>query len=292
MPLEPEIVDRLESARFAIANTRLSGGEVTDATMAAMMKWVLGELVDEPMIQQMSRRQGNQKRTCVIHGHGDRGCQYVVSSTNIPADWVLDKLRRGCSADEIRSKWYHDLPPDGVEAVIEWALETYGWRPSGAPATLDPEVMSGTPCFRETRVPVATLFDHLADDLSLSEIVDNFPTIDPDDARAVLVQAKNLILAGMTRPIRKFAEAFALRLQTLPDDRCLGDSPEDIIHDHPEVKLPAAFVASDAAWQESMHLGGVRVEVPKGDRAAFVEAALAGDMETMDRLAPGRKREQ
>lgn len=40
--------------------------------------------------------------------------------------------------------------------------------------TIDPEVLGGTPCFSGTRVPVAVLFDNLADGLSLSEIFDAY----------------------------------------------------------------------------------------------------------------------
>ena len=37
------------------------------------------------------------------------------------------------------------------------------------PISVDPEVMSGTPVFRGTRVPVRTLFDYIADGSSLDD---------------------------------------------------------------------------------------------------------------------------
>ena len=42
---------------------------------------------------------------------------------------------------------------------------------------VDPEVLGGTPVFKGTRVPVATLFDYLEDDYSLEEFLECFPTV-------------------------------------------------------------------------------------------------------------------
>lgn len=52
--------------------------------------------------------------------------------------------------------------------------------------TADPEVMGGVPCFRGTRVPVAVLFENLADGMTLDEILAAWPTLDRDDVLAVL----------------------------------------------------------------------------------------------------------
>jgi uncharacterized protein (DUF433 family) len=50
---------------------------------------------------------------------------------------------------------------------------------------VDPEVMNGTPCFRGTRVPFKNLIDYIEGGHSLSEFLDQFPTI----TRAMAVQA-------------------------------------------------------------------------------------------------------
>ena len=50
---------------------------------------------------------------------------------------------------------------------------------------IDPGRMSGTPCFRGTRLPVQQLFDWLADGVPLDEFVRDFE-IDPRAAAAVL----------------------------------------------------------------------------------------------------------
>jgi uncharacterized protein (DUF433 family) len=54
------------------------------------------------------------------------------------------------------------------------------------PIEIDPEIMSGAPVFRGTRVPVQSLFEYLEDNLSLDEFLDCFPTVRREDAIAVL----------------------------------------------------------------------------------------------------------
>ncbi len=53
----------------------------------------------------------------------------------------------------------------------------------------DPEVMGGVPCFRGTRIPASTLFENLADGMSLDDIFEQWPTLDPEDVRIVLAEA-------------------------------------------------------------------------------------------------------
>jgi uncharacterized protein (DUF433 family) len=53
----------------------------------------------------------------------------------------------------------------------------------------NPNIMSGAPCFRGTRVTVATLFENLAAGLTIEEILDSFPTLDREDVLAVLALA-------------------------------------------------------------------------------------------------------
>jgi len=54
------------------------------------------------------------------------------------------------------------------------------------PITVDPEIMSGTPVFRGTRVPVAALLDNLTDGLTLDEFLDDFPTVAREQAVQIL----------------------------------------------------------------------------------------------------------
>ena len=57
----------------------------------------------------------------------------------------------------------------------------------------DPEILGGTPVFIGTRVPVAVLFENLADGLSLDEILDSYPTLKRAQAIEALHQAEILL---------------------------------------------------------------------------------------------------
>ena len=59
----------------------------------------------------------------------------------------------------------------------------------------DPEILGGEPVFRGTRVPVASLFEHLESDCSLDEFLENFPTVTRAAAAvAVLMGAQELAI--------------------------------------------------------------------------------------------------
>jgi uncharacterized protein (DUF433 family) len=51
-------------------------------------------------------------------------------------------------------------------------------------------IQGGTPCFKGTRVPVSSLFDHLEQNYSLDEFLTDFPTVQREQAIAVLELAR------------------------------------------------------------------------------------------------------
>jgi uncharacterized protein (DUF433 family) len=59
----------------------------------------------------------------------------------------------------------------------------------------DPNVLSGTPCFRGTRVPFKNLIDYLGGGHSLGEFLEQFPTVSRDMAVQALEEAKESLLA-------------------------------------------------------------------------------------------------
>ena len=64
--------------------------------------------------------------------------------------------------------------------------------------TRDPEIMSGTPCFRGTRVPFQALLDYLEGGRhTLDDFLDDFPTVSREMAIAALEQGKQLLLAQL-----------------------------------------------------------------------------------------------
>jgi uncharacterized protein (DUF433 family) len=51
-------------------------------------------------------------------------------------------------------------------------------------------ILSGTPVFAGTRVPVQTIIDYLAGGHSLNEFLDDFPTVQREQALELLEQIK------------------------------------------------------------------------------------------------------
>jgi uncharacterized protein (DUF433 family) len=51
---------------------------------------------------------------------------------------------------------------------------------------IDPERMSGAPCFRGTRIPVQMLVDHLAGGFSLDEFLETVPSLERLQAQRFL----------------------------------------------------------------------------------------------------------
>jgi len=62
------------------------------------------------------------------------------------------------------------------------------------PIASDPEIVSGAPVFRGTRVPIDALINNLEDGLTLDEFLDNFPTVAREQAIQVLEFSKNTLL--------------------------------------------------------------------------------------------------
>jgi uncharacterized protein (DUF433 family) len=62
----------------------------------------------------------------------------------------------------------------------------------------DREILGGTAVFAGTRVPVQTLLDYLEGGQSLQEFLDDFPTVERDQAITILEQLKQILL---TQPV-------------------------------------------------------------------------------------------
>ena len=60
----------------------------------------------------------------------------------------------------------------------------------------DPEIMSGEPTFRGTRVLVRTLFEYIEAGHSLERFLEGFPTVDRETALRALEEAKVSLLAS------------------------------------------------------------------------------------------------
>jgi uncharacterized protein (DUF433 family) len=60
---------------------------------------------------------------------------------------------------------------------------------------VDADILSGTPCFRGTRVPFKNLIDYLEGGHSLGEFLQQFPTVTREMAIQALEEAKDSLLA-------------------------------------------------------------------------------------------------
>ncbi len=67
--------------------------------------------------------------------------------------------------------------------------------PDGSVVHSDPEILSGTPVFVGTRVPVQTLIEYLEGSYSVDEFLDNFPSVRREQVNAFLEQATRALLA-------------------------------------------------------------------------------------------------
>ena len=62
----------------------------------------------------------------------------------------------------------------------------------------NPEVMSGTPVFYGTRVPVQNLLDCLEGGESIDDFLEGFPTVTREQVIAFLEEAKDRIVASVS----------------------------------------------------------------------------------------------
>ena len=61
--------------------------------------------------------------------------------------------------------------------------------------SIDPEIMSGTPCFAGTRVPIQNLIDYLEGGDSIDEFLEDFPSVAHEQVISFLEEAKESVLA-------------------------------------------------------------------------------------------------
>ena len=65
--------------------------------------------------------------------------------------------------------------------------------PPEVPIWVDPERLSGAPCFKGTRVPVDALFENLEAGLTLEQFLDEFEGVTREQAVAVLEYARRSV---------------------------------------------------------------------------------------------------
>ena len=64
---------------------------------------------------------------------------------------------------------------------------------------IDPEIMSGAPCFAGARVPIQNLIDYLEGGDSIEDFLEGFPTVSREQVIAFLEEAKECMLAAAAK---------------------------------------------------------------------------------------------
>jgi uncharacterized protein (DUF433 family) len=67
--------------------------------------------------------------------------------------------------------------------------------PMSSVVKIDPEIMSGAPCFAGTRVPIQNLIDYFEGGDSIDEFLEDFPSVRRDQVISFLEEAKESVLA-------------------------------------------------------------------------------------------------
>jgi uncharacterized protein (DUF433 family) len=85
-----------------------------------------------------------------------------------------------------------------------------------------PEIMSGTPVFVGTRVPVQALLDYLEEGDTIDSFLDAFPSVTREQAVAFLEQAAHMFLANAPR---RMTDPGVARRRVLLDETCRDNLP-------------------------------------------------------------------
>ena len=83
---------------------------------------------------------------------------------------------------------------------MEWGSRIEGEMASSSAVHVDPEILSGAPVFVGTRVPFRALIDYLEGGHTLSEFLDDFPTVQRVQAVAALEEAGEAIAEHARTP--------------------------------------------------------------------------------------------
>ena len=90
--------------------------------------------------------------------------------------------------------------PHTLSLTMKTATDQAARRPNlGELVVVDPGILGGDPVFRGTRVPVASLFEHLESDGSIEEFLENFPAVSREAVVAVITAAQDLTLERARR---------------------------------------------------------------------------------------------
>lgn len=67
--------------------------------------------------------------------------------------------------------------------------------------TIDPGVHHGDPCIKGTRIPVSIVVGSIADGMTIEEVRAAYPQVSPEDVRAALAYAAEVLRTEVILPL-------------------------------------------------------------------------------------------
>jgi uncharacterized protein (DUF433 family) len=114
--------------------------------------------------------------------------------------WFSVPLWKRKSSDLLQRRSRRDCERPTAQVTFRPLLATLQLCPkfgnvSQSVVKIDPEIMSGAPCFASTRVPIQNLIDYLEGGDSIDEFLEDFPSVTREQVISFLEEAKESVLA-------------------------------------------------------------------------------------------------
>ena len=110
----------------------------------------------------------------------------VIKGTRLAVEFILGLLAHGWTEAEILENYPHIVQED-IRACLAYVNVEQTRLSVDQLITCDAEIMSGTPVFKNTRVPIKNLIDYLETGESLDEFLEDFPSVSREQALQILV---------------------------------------------------------------------------------------------------------
>ena len=117
----------------------------------------------------------------------------VIKGTRLAVEFIIDLLAHGWTDAEILENYPHIVQED-IRACLAYVNVEQTRLSVDKLITCDAEIMSGTPVFKNTRVPIKNLIDYLETGESLDEFLEDFPSVSREQAIQTLALAREVLL--------------------------------------------------------------------------------------------------
>ena len=117
----------------------------------------------------------------------------VIKGTRLAVEFIVGLLAHGWTEAEVLENYPHIVQAD-IRACLAYANVEQAKLSVDKLITCDAEIMSGTPVFKNTRVPIKNLIDYLETGESLDEFLEDFPSVSREQAIQILALAREVLL--------------------------------------------------------------------------------------------------